>query len=87
MKARWRVAKLIREARVARGMTVCELAEALGCTAPYVSEVQNGHRGVSAAQALRFADALDVNRIEMGDAWLADKYDEALAERMEAERS
>lgn len=52
---------LIRAAREKRGMTLSELSEKVGKTAPYISDIERGNRRGTYQTLEKIAKALDLN--------------------------
>lgn len=50
----------IRELRLAQNMTQKELAEIIGCSPPYLYDLELGHRGAKPETWLKIAKALKV---------------------------
>ena len=60
-----RIGARIREARKAAGMTQEQLAEAVGISAPYLSELECATKFASLGVMLRIASALDVSPAQL----------------------
>lgn len=60
-----KTASLIRSIREEKGFTLAQLAEKVGKSAPYLSDIERGNRRGSYATLRKIADALevDVNKI------------------------
>lgn len=72
---------LLRELRLARGLTLRQLADLVGVSAPFVSDLERGRRGTS--RLADFARALDVSEELLA---LADgRLDSALARWLASE--
>lgn len=57
-----RVGETIRALREARGLTLDELANAVGISRPYLNNIERGERRLTAVLAARLADRLDVRQ-------------------------
>jgi transcriptional regulator with XRE-family HTH domain len=60
--------RALRELRARAGLTQEALASRVDVGATYVSQVENGHRGVRWHTLLRFLRALDANLRQLADA-------------------
>jgi transcriptional regulator with XRE-family HTH domain len=60
--------RALRALRKGAGIELQDLAQRLGVHRTYVSQVENGHRGVRWHTVRRFLDALDVNLHQLADA-------------------
>ncbi len=57
---------LIRSAREKKGITLAELADKVGKTAPYISDIERGNRRGTYQTLEKIADALD---LDVNDIW------------------
>jgi transcriptional regulator with XRE-family HTH domain len=57
-----RVGETIRALREARGLTLDELANAVGISRPYLNNIERGERRLTPVLAARVAHALDVRQ-------------------------
>lgn len=55
-----RAGSKIRLARIKKGMTLAELAEKIGITAPYLSDIERGNRRGSYATLVKIGQALEI---------------------------
>ena len=61
----WAIAKVIREARNALGISQVQLADFSGLSYPFISDVERGNVGVSIAALLQMAEVLKVDAAEL----------------------
>ena len=61
----WAIAKVIREARNAVGITQVQLADFSKLSYPYISDVERGNVGVSVAALMQLAEVLKVDSWEL----------------------
>lgn len=61
----WAIAKVIREARIAAGITQVQLADFSKLSYPYISDVERGNVGVSIAALMQMAEVLKVESWEL----------------------
>lgn len=73
----------IRDLRKARKLTGEQLAEMVGVTKGYISELENGKKTPGAGLVLRLADALKVEVFELYEGTLAEQKAGALRAHME----
>ncbi|WP_029422147.1 helix-turn-helix transcriptional regulator [Alicyclobacillus macrosporangiidus] len=59
------MASLVRQARIAAGLTIEQAAKRLGIPGGYLSEIETGKRQVSAARAEQIANLYGVKREEI----------------------
>ena len=64
---RQRIADLIRDARLERGWTQTELAQALGTSQSAVNRIERGHQNLSLEMLARIGDALDSPIVSVGN--------------------
>lgn len=60
MDTKREIARRVRAARLARGLTQAQVAAALGVHRPTISEMEAGRRSISGTELVRIAHALDV---------------------------
>ena len=56
-----KIDKLIKEKRIEKGLTQQELANAIGITRNYISDIENGRYTPSLKTAIKLASYLDLN--------------------------
>ena len=61
----WAIAKTVREARTAVGISQVQLADFSGLSYPYISDVERGNVGVSIAALLQMAPVLQIEAAEL----------------------
>lgn len=86
VRARWHHANMglkIRDLRKKRGLTGEQLAEMVGVTKGYISELENDKKTPGAGLVLRLADALRVEVFELYEGTLAEQKAGALRAHME----
>jgi ribosome-binding protein aMBF1 (putative translation factor) len=54
--------RLLRESRKQRGVTLRKMATGLGVSAPYLHDIESGHRGFSEGFLERLSDYLEAER-------------------------
>jgi transcriptional regulator with XRE-family HTH domain len=65
--------RALRVLRLLRGITQEELAARVGTDATYLSQVENGHRGLRWHTVMRFLRALDADLHQLADAMVEAK--------------
>lgn len=73
----------IKDLRKKRGLTGEQLAEVVGVTKGYISELENGKKTPGAGLVLRLADALKVEVFELYEGTLTEQKAAALHAHME----
>lgn len=58
-----RVAEMLRQAREAKGLTMRELADRLGCPHTLVAKIESGERRVDLVELEAFCDALGISLV------------------------
>jgi len=61
----WAIAKVIREARNAVGLTQVQLADFSKLSYPYISDMERGNVGMSVAALMQLAEVLKVDSWEL----------------------
>lgn len=57
--------KTIAEARMKKGLSSIKLAEIVGCSRNYISEIQNGKKPPSPSTLLKICQALNLDELDM----------------------